>query len=123
MKVRVSKVSIPVRDQDRALKFYTEVLGFQLVRDTPYGEGARWLEVRAQAQDVHVVLTAPMSGAAQPGMFQSVLFTSDDVVATYEALKSKGVEFPMAPRKEFWGTSAVFKDLDGNTFSLASENR
>jgi predicted enzyme related to lactoylglutathione lyase len=54
------------------------------------------------------------------GGFQPLSFTSDDVFATAAAMKSKGVEFFAEPKKESWGTSAIFKDPDGNQYVLSS---
>jgi len=54
------------------------------------------------------------------GTFQSLSFWSDDVEKTYEQLKAKGVEFLKPPKKEDWGTSAIFKDADGNQFVISS---
>jgi hypothetical protein len=53
------------------------------------------------------------------GTFGVGLFTCNDIFATYEELKAKGVEFTKAPKKEFYGTEAIFKDDSGNWFSLA----
>jgi hypothetical protein len=53
------------------------------------------------------------------GTFGTGLFTSNDIFATYEEMKAKGVEFTKAPKKEFYGTEAIFKDDSGNWFSLA----
>jgi predicted enzyme related to lactoylglutathione lyase len=54
------------------------------------------------------------------GTFQPISFWSDNVQKTYEELKAKGVEFVQPPKTEPWGTSAIFKDPDGNTFVLSS---
>jgi catechol 2,3-dioxygenase-like lactoylglutathione lyase family enzyme len=120
MKLTARKFSIPVSNQDRALKFYTETLGFELVRDTPFGPEQRWIELRLPGQDVELVLFTPDEHKSRIGTFQHVLFTAPDVFKAYEEMKAKGVEFPMPPSKEPWGVSSVFKDIDGNSFSLAS---
>jgi catechol 2,3-dioxygenase-like lactoylglutathione lyase family enzyme len=119
MKLSISKVNVPVRDQDRALKFYTQVLGFELVSDQPFGP-QRWIEVRLPGQDLNVVLFTPDEHKDRVGTFQPVMFTSPDTFAAYEQLTAKGVVFPEPPTKEFWGVSAVFQDVDGNSFSLAT---
>lgn len=121
MNLTVAKVSIPVRDQDRALEFYREALGFQLVKDVPFGPGQRWIEVRLPGQDLEVVLFATEQDQARIGTFQPVLFTAPDIVKAHAELVAKGVEFTLPPKVEPWGTQAIFKDVDGNTFSLASD--
>jgi catechol 2,3-dioxygenase-like lactoylglutathione lyase family enzyme len=120
MTLRVDKVSIPVRDQEKALRFYRDVLGFEVTTDTPFGEGQRWLELRAPGQDIAIVLFTAPGHESRIGTFQHVLFTAPDVQAAYEAMKAKGVVFTLAPKREPWGISAVFQDVDGNSFSLAS---
>lgn len=120
MTLRVDKVSISVSDQERALRFYRDVLGFEVTRDAPFGEGHRWLEVRAPGQNISIVLFTAPGQEGRVGTFQHVLFTAPDVKAAYEALKAKGVVFTLPPKQEPWGISAVFQDVDGNSFSLAS---
>jgi predicted enzyme related to lactoylglutathione lyase len=61
-----------------------------------------------------------MDGGVQPGSQMNMAYWSDDVEATYQTLKSRGVEFIAAPKKESWGTSAIFKDTEGNIFVLSS---
>jgi catechol 2,3-dioxygenase-like lactoylglutathione lyase family enzyme len=120
--MQISKVTIPVADQDRALKFYTQSLGFELVKDAPFGPGKRWIELRLPGQSVEVVLFATDADKARIGSFQPVLFTAPDIQKEYERLKARGVEFTAPPKQESWGgTQAIFKDLDGNTFCLAKD--
>lgn len=116
---RVSVVGICVADQDRARAFYTEKLGFEVVRDDPMGEGARWLELMPPGAETHVVLFTPPGQEDRIGTFAGIVFTSSDVMKTYEELKARGVEFTEAPAKQPWGgLMGQFKDIDGNTFVL-----
>jgi catechol 2,3-dioxygenase-like lactoylglutathione lyase family enzyme len=119
--MRISKVTIPVADQDRALEFYTQTLGFELVNDAPFGPGLRWIELRLPGQNVEVVLFATEGDKKRIGTFQPVLFTAPDIQKEYERLKARGVEFLEAPKKESWGTQCIFKDVDGNSFCLAAD--
>jgi catechol 2,3-dioxygenase-like lactoylglutathione lyase family enzyme len=119
--MQISKVTIPIADQDRALKFYTQALGFEVVKDTPFGPGQRWIELRLPGQSIEVVLFTTDQDRPRIGSFQPVLFTAADIQKEYELLRSRGVEFTDPPKKEPWGTSAIFKDRDGNTFCLASD--
>ena len=66
------------------------------------------------------VFLTPEGHENRIGEFQSVSFWCEDVFATAKALKSKGVQFEMEPKKEEWGTTAVFKDADENKFVLSS---
>jgi catechol 2,3-dioxygenase-like lactoylglutathione lyase family enzyme len=112
-------VSIYVTDQDRALDFYTTKLGFSIITDQPFGPDARWIELRIPGAETGLVIFKPMSPDMTIGGFRSISFEVDDTQKTYEELKAKGVEFVQAPKKESWGTSALFKDPDGNTFVMS----
>jgi predicted enzyme related to lactoylglutathione lyase len=117
MITQVKFVSIHVTDQDRALDFYTTKLGFKINTDQPFGEGLRWIELKIGGAETKVVLF-PMPGQ-QPG-FAPVVWATDSVQKTYEELRARGVEFTQEPKSESWGTSAQFRDSEGNTFLLSS---
>jgi len=121
-----------VLDQVRAYDFYVNKLGFKVVVDVPMPKGGRWLTVCAPGQpDVEIVLSPVNNGMysaekvalltemIKEGTFGVAVFTCDDIYATYEEMKAKGVMFTKAPTKEFYGTEAIFKDDSGNWFSLA----
>jgi len=111
---------VPVRDQDRSLKFYTEKLGFRVMTDQPFNDKQRWIELGIPGAETGFVLFTPDGHEDRIGTFVNLSFWSDDVNATYEQLKAKGVEFVMPPKTESWGTAAIFKDLDGNQFVISS---
>jgi predicted enzyme related to lactoylglutathione lyase len=115
----VKFVSIPVRDQDKALAFYTEKLGFEILTDQPFGP-QRWIELKIPGAQTGVVLFTPPGHEDRIGSFTSISFTCDDVDKTYAELTARGVEFVQPPKKESWGTSAIFKDPDGNSFVLGT---
>jgi catechol 2,3-dioxygenase-like lactoylglutathione lyase family enzyme len=118
----VRSVGIYVQDQQRALEFYRDTLGFEVLQDHPMGEGSdapRWLEVRPKGADTILVLFTPEGQEDRIGTFSNVIFTCDDVRTTYEELSARGVEFPDEPRLEFWGWWAVFNDPDGNSYGLS----
>ena len=113
--------SIPVRDQDRALEFYTKKLGFSVATDQPFNDKQRWIELRIPGADARVVLFTMDGDEERIGKFQPVTFYSNDVKKTYDELKSKGVEFAGPPQIAEWGSSAIFMDQDGNQFALSSK--
>jgi predicted enzyme related to lactoylglutathione lyase len=115
----ISLVSIPVRDQSKALEFYTKKLGFQILTDQPFGT-QRWIELCIPGAETKVALFTPPGQETRIGTFSNIGFLADDIEKTYQTLTERGVAFEQAPKKESWGTSAVFKDLDGNTFALSA---
>ena len=116
----VKFVSVYVSDQDAALAFYTEKLGFAIVTDQPMGPDSRWIELRIPGAETGVVIVKPMMPEHRVGGFMNLSFLADDVRKTYDELSARGVDFVQPPKVEHWGTSAVFKDPDGNTFALSS---
>jgi predicted enzyme related to lactoylglutathione lyase len=116
----VSLVSIPVRDQSKALEFYTKTLGLQIITDQPFG-AQRWIELGIPGAETKVALFTPPGQESRIGTFSNIAFLTDDMEKTYQTLTSRGVEFQQPPKKESWGTSAVFKDMDGNRFALSSK--
>jgi catechol 2,3-dioxygenase-like lactoylglutathione lyase family enzyme len=137
MITRLNHVSIFVLDQDSAYDFYVNKLGFIVNTDAPMGPGARWLTVCPPEQaDLEIALMAVSEGmmftkgAAESmrklvadGTFGFGVFECNDLLATYEELKAKGVEFKKAPTQEFYGFEALFKDDSGNWFSLGQKGK
>jgi predicted enzyme related to lactoylglutathione lyase len=113
--------SVPVTDQDRALEFYTEALGFAVATDQPFDSGQRWIELRIPGADTRLVLFTPEEHRDRIGTFQNVTFLAEDVRTTHAELAARGVEFVQEPEEADWGTAAVFKDPDGNVFVLSSK--
>jgi len=110
---------IPTRDQDRAVKFWTEQVGFDVLTDQPMG-AQRWIELKIHNSATGIVLFTPEGHEERIGTFFNGSFACADVEKTYEELEARGVEFASAPKAEPWGTYATFKDSEGNTFVLSS---
>jgi predicted enzyme related to lactoylglutathione lyase len=115
----VKFVSVPVRDQDAALMFWTEKCGFKVATDQPFGP-QRWIELKIPGAETGLVLFTMPGDEARIGTAQPLSLWCDDVFATAETLKAKGVTFFKEPKKESWGTSAIFEDPEGNKFVLSS---
>ena len=118
---RIKFVSIPVRDQNRALDFYTEKLGFTIITDQPFDEKQRWIELRVPKAETRVVLFTPEGDESRIGSFMNMSYACDDLDHTYEELKGRGVEFEGPPQKQPWGSYAMFKDSEGNRFVLSGD--
>jgi catechol 2,3-dioxygenase-like lactoylglutathione lyase family enzyme len=135
MITKMNHVSIFVLDQESAFDFYVNKLGFKVHTDAAMGPGMRWLTVcTPQQPDLEISLMAIKEGmlftkesAAQmrelvkKGTFGFGVFECEDIYATYEELKAKGVEFSKAPKEEFYGIEALLKDDSGNWFSLGQK--
>jgi len=129
---KMSHATIFVTNQEEALSFYRDKLGFQLHTDAMVGEDFRWLTLNTKDQpDFEIILMEPKPGMLMDeatatqlraimakGVLGAGVFNTDDCRATYEELKTKGVEFVSEPADRFYGIEAVFKDNSGNWFSL-----
>jgi len=135
MITKMNHVSIFVLDQTSAYDFYVNKLGFKVNTDAEMGPGKRWLTVNPPEQlDLEITLmliddgmmfnkesAQKMRGLVKSGTFGFGVFQCDDLRATYEELKAKGVEFTKPPTEEFYGYEALFKDDSGNWFSLGQK--
>jgi catechol 2,3-dioxygenase-like lactoylglutathione lyase family enzyme len=132
MITKMSHATIFVNNQDEALAFYRDKLGFQLNTDAMVGPDFRWLTINAPNQpDFEIILMEPKAGMLMDeptanqlreimnkGVLGAGAFHTDDCRGTYEEMKSKGVEFVSEPAERPYGIEAVFKDNSGNWFSL-----
>jgi lactoylglutathione lyase len=124
-----------VSDQQKAIEFYTQKLGFELKSDIPFGgsstEGLRWVEVAPKASQSTISLMVPnpmmMSDGVEIeaikksiGAETGIWFYSKDMQSTYEELKGKGVDITAPEKQEWGGTMSKVKDQDGNSFSIIS---
>ena len=134
---QLTNTQVWVHDQDEALAFYTEKLGFELREDVTVPElgNFRWLSVGVPGQpDVAITLMAVpgppvfdedtrkkilelVSKGAATGLF----FTTDDIHATYEELKSRGVEFQQEPTEQPYGVDAGLRDPSGNSMRVMQQ--
>jgi len=135
MITKMNHVSIFVLDQTSAHDFYVNKLGFKVNTDAEMGPGKRWLTVNPPDQpDLEITLmliddgmmfdkesAQKMRDLVKSGTFGFGVFQCDDLRATYEEMKAKGVEFTKPPTEEFYGYEALFKDDSGNWFSLGQK--
>ena len=118
---KIVYVTVFVKDQDKALDFYTNVLGFEKRVDSPKPDGPRALSVGLEGQDLQLVLWPGTPGRGQPYQGRSTAaFTIDtkDCRKTFEVLKSRGVKFDTDVLENPRGYVAVFQDPDGNRLQL-----
>ena len=118
---KVVYVTVFVKDQDKALDFYTSVLGFEKRADVPKSDGPRFVAVGLKGQDLLLVLWPGTPGLGQLYQGRSTAaftFDTKDCRKTYETLKSRGVKFDTDVLEFPFGYVAVFQDPDGNRLQL-----
>ena len=132
--IKISTAQVWVHDQDEALAFYTQKLGFEVRSDVTLPElgNFRWLTVGpSNQQDLSIVLMAipgpPVMDAETAeqvkslmakGFAGTVFLETDDCQASYEELKARGVEFTETPEERPYGIDSGFRDPSGNSFRL-----
>jgi lactoylglutathione lyase len=117
----IGKVVVPVDDQERAKRFWTTRMGFELRRDESYGD-ERWIEVRPPDGGPLLVLSprATEERRKLPDELphSPVFFNCVDIEATYRELSERGVRFPSPPQRMHFGWWSLFEDPDGTRYAL-----
>lgn len=119
----VRKVVVPVDDQERAKEFWTNRVGFEVVQDTQYGGGNRWLEVTPPDRGVILVLSPRGPANARREVsdqlpHSDVFFACADITATHRQLTERGVRFHTPPVQMPFGWWALFEDDEGTRYAL-----
>jgi catechol 2,3-dioxygenase-like lactoylglutathione lyase family enzyme len=130
--MRIKLASVSIDDYDKALKFYTEVMGFLKKRDIPLGDGARWITVVSpeDPDGVELLLEPNADYPAMKALKEDLVrdgipytaFQVDDVQREYERLRGLGVEFTMEPTNVGVTTAAVLHDPCGNLIQIYEIN-
>ena len=120
MITQIAVTGVFVNNEDEAIDFYVNKLGFEKRADMPMGDGLRWIEVAPPGAATRLVLTRGFGGWSpeRVGQFAGIAFEPDDFKATYQDLSARGVTFTEPPTAMPWGTQAQFVDQDGNGFML-----
>lgn len=132
MITKLSHASILVLDQDEAYDFYVNKLGFKVHTDAKMDNGYRWLTVTPPGQpELEITLLEIKPGMmwdektadtlkelVKNGKLGAGVFEANDIMATYEELKTKGVKFSGPPQEKFYGIEAIMTDNSGNWFSV-----
>lgn len=117
---RVDTVSIPVTDQNQALQFYRDVLGFELIRDHAENQQTRWVQLVPKGAETTISLVKPFAGMEAGGV-QGLVVQTHDIQSTYQELSSRGVALSeIITMME--GRFATFNDPDGNGWVLIESN-
>jgi len=127
--MQISHMMVLVHDQDEALAFYRDKLGFDVKHDMPF-DNARWLTVSPPGQELEIVLIVPEMGRQSPeiagkvrelmalGAIGAGILSVEDCRAAHRELVAKGVEFTEEPVERFYGIDAGFRDPSGNPWRL-----
>jgi lactoylglutathione lyase len=119
---QVSKIIIPVQDQQAALDFWTRSVGFDLVRDDRYGD-ERWIEIKPPGQELLLVLSPRQPEEARRTVpdwlpHSDVFFDCANIEETHAELSARGVRFPLPPQRQHFGWWALFEDNEGTRYAL-----
>jgi catechol 2,3-dioxygenase-like lactoylglutathione lyase family enzyme len=130
MSQSIGAISLLVRDYDEALEFYTHRLRFRVIEDTPVGDGKRWILLGLPgAQECRLLLAKAKNDeeasavGRQAGGRVFLFLRTDDFDRDHREMRARGVRFCEEPRKEPYGTVAVFEDLYGNKWDLLMPKR
>ena len=119
---KVGTVMVPVSDQDRAIEFFVEKLGFELRGDTAYGEGDRWVEVAPPGSATPIALVLPREGEPV-GIMTRIGFDTEDVDADHATLRSRGVDVDDVLREgDPVPPMFFFRDPDGNRYLIVQRD-
>jgi lactoylglutathione lyase len=118
----VSKVIVPVDDQERAKEFWATRIGFRVTQDETYGD-ERWIEVAPPVGGPVLVLSPRPAGQPRPEVpdalpHSPIFFTCDDIRETHRELTERAVEFPASPAQMHFGWWAMFTDQDGTRYAV-----
>jgi predicted enzyme related to lactoylglutathione lyase len=118
----VSKVVVPVDNQERAKDFWVDRLGFELRRDESYGD-ERWIEVSPPGQDLLLALSRRTAHEVRQELpdqlpHSPVFFNCADIEQTFRELTERDVDFPVPPARQHFGWWALFADPDGIRYAL-----
>jgi catechol 2,3-dioxygenase-like lactoylglutathione lyase family enzyme len=129
MKRHIACFALVVDDYDRAITYYTDVLGFELREDSPREGGKRWVVVAPAGAETAILLAQASNDAQrarigdQTGGRVGVFLHTDDFRRDHVAMLARGVRFVEQPREEDYGIVAVFEDLYGNRWDLLESKR
>ena len=125
MNQKLGYISLIIGNYNEAIAYYTQTLGFELLEDTPLGEGKRWVLIRPRGGQGTALVLAEASTEEEKSMIGNqgagrvwLFLHTDDFYQDYEAYQAKGVQFLEKPREEVYGTVAVFADRYGNKWDL-----
>ena len=127
----IGRTIVYVSNQNKAVEFYTQKLGFEVKSDMKFGNNLRWIEVSPKESKSTISLVEPNvellktdeeinRAKMKIGTDTDIWFYSNDIESTYDMLKDKGVELTRPEKQDWGGTMSVIVDQDGNKFGIIS---
>ena len=128
MLTRIGTITVQVTDQDQALEYYTQKLGFEKRADSPMGPGQRWIEVALPGTETRILLykateNAPGADSYEEavtsiGKSTGLVLETDDIIGTFAELQANGVTILEEPSQQPYGWWGLFADQDGNSYGV-----
>lgn len=115
---KIATSAVYVTDQDEAVRFWGEQVGFEIRRDLPMGPGARWVEMAPPGAESCIVIYPKSMMEDWAERKPSMVFECDDIEQTHREMADRGVEFSQEPKEMPWGMFAIFLDPEGNWYGL-----
>jgi lactoylglutathione lyase len=118
MIARIATAAVYVEDQEKAVDFWTNCVGFEVRVEKEMGPKAKWIELGPKGADSCLVIYPKSMMADWAERKPSIVFESENLTETFEEMRSRGVNFQQEPQDMPWGRFATFLDAEGNWFGL-----
>ena len=120
---RIATSAVYVTDQEEAVRFWAEQVGFEVRRDHPMGPRGRWIELAPRGAGSCIVIYPKSMMEDWAERKPSLVFECEDIAGTYLTMEGRGVEFSQEPKEMPWGKFAIFLDPEGNWYGLREKAR
>ena len=120
---RIATSAVYVTDQEEAVRFWAEQVGFEVRRDHPMGPQGRWIEMAPRGAGSCIVIYPKSMMEDWAERKPSLVFECEDIEGTYQTMAWRGVEFSQEPKEMPWGKFAIFLDPEGNWYGLREKAR
>ena len=120
---KIATSAIYVTDQEVAVQFWGEQVGFEICRDLPMGPEARWIEMAPPGAESRIVIYPKSMMDDWAERKPSMVFECEDIEQTHREMAGRGVEFSQEPKEMPWGMFAIFLDPEGNWYGLREKHK
>lgn len=120
---KIATFAVYVTNQDKAVQFWGEQVGFEIRRDLPMGPEARWIEMAPPGAESRIVIYPKSMMEDWAERKPTMVFECDDIVKTHREMAARGVEFSQEPKEMPWGMFAIFLDPEGNWYGLREASK